>query len=372
MKTRFFESAAQIHESEWDALASSVYETRRWFLASERYWTATRFSYFAAYRGGELLAVLPLYDRGADLYIGPSQLLFRSATRLGAALDYAIVGSPLTFRSEVIGDESCLAPLLVHAESHFRDANADVIAFPFSRKPLRSPGFVVAPSLVDYDLHLPGKTFDDYLAGLPGHRRHKIRREIRAAASLRFESAGLAGNEQLIADFRRLSAARHGNTAELDSRFYESVAANMGAHGRVLLATSGENGRVLGASSYFDFGGTLWLFHGGCVRERFAYFNLAYYELIRMAYRRGNRRINYRPGGGEAKTSRGCTPLRTFACFKPISARGRVAVRVLSPVLRSQRWIKRRASKAVGAVFSGASAVAARPSSSAAGSGSRS
>jgi hypothetical protein len=295
-----------------------------------------------------------VYDRAADVYVGPSELLFRSSTRIGAALDYAIVGSPLAFVSGAIGDESCLARLLVHAESHFRDARADVIAFPFSRKPVRSPGFVAMPSAVDFDLRLPGSRFDDYLAKLPGHRRRKIRREIRAAASLRFEDADLAGNERVVADFRRLSAARHGRDAELDSRFYESVAANMGGRSRVLLATSDEDGRIIGASSYFEFDGALWLFQGGCFRERFAYFNLAYYELIRMAYERGNRRINYRPGSRAVKMFRGCTPVRTFACFKPISARGRVAVRVLSPVLRSQRWIKRRAKRTIGAALPGA------------------
>jgi len=364
MKTRLHHSAEDIHESEWDALAGSVYETRRWFLASERYFTATRFSYVAAYRGGELRAVLPVYDRASDLYIGPSQLLFRSSSRIGAALDYAIVGSPLAFESGVIGDDSCLAALLSHAESHFRDAGADIIAFPFSRKPLAPAGFVAAPSLVDYELRLPGNTFDDYLAELPGHRRRKIRREIRAAESLRFEDAALAGHERAVAEFRRLSAVRHGNTTELDSQFYESVARNMGDRSRVLLVKSDDTGRLLGASSYFEFGGALWLFHGGCLRERFAYFNLAYYELIRLAYERGNRRINYRPAGDAVKLSRGCTPVRTFACFKPISSKGRVAVRVLSPILRSQRWLRRRAKKAIVSVLPGAFSVSARSSAS--------
>jgi hypothetical protein len=354
MKTRLYHSAEQIPENGWDALASSVYETRRWFLASERYWKATRFSYFAAYRGGELRAVLPVYDRAADLYIGPSELLFRSSTRIGDALDYAIVGSPLAFASGAIGDESCLARLLVDAESYFRDARADVIAFPFSRKPVRLPGFVVTPSLIDFDLRLPGIHFDDYLAKLPGNRRRKIRREIRAAASLRFEDVDLAGHERVVADFRRLSAARHGKDADLDFRFYESVAANMGGRSRALLVSSNEDGRIIGASSYFEFGGALWLFHGGCFRERFAYFNLAYYELIRTAYERGNRRINYRPGSDAVKMLRGCAPVRTVACFKPISARGRVAVRVLSPVLRSQRRIKRRVRKTIGSALPGA------------------
>jgi hypothetical protein len=363
MKTHLYRSAEQIHEAEWDALASSVYETRRWFLASERYWKATCFSYFAAYRGGELLAVLPVYDRAADLYVGPSELLFRSSTRIGSALDYAIVGSPLAFVSGVIGDDSCLDRLLVHAESHFRDARADVIAFPFFRSSVRLPGFVAVPSLVDYDLSLPGSAFDDYLAKLPGHRRRKIRREIRTAAALRFEDADLAGHERAVADFRRLSAVRHGRDAELDSRFYESVAANMGDRSRVLLVTSDEDGRTIGASSYFEFGGAFWLFHGGCLRERFAYFNLAYYELIRMAYERGIRHINYRPGSGAAKKFRGCTPARTVACFKPISARGRVAVRVLSPVLRSQRRIERRARKAISSALAGGTSPSGRFSS---------
>jgi predicted N-acyltransferase len=221
---------------------------------------------------------------------------------------------------------------------------------------------VYRPSLVDFDLELPGSSFDDYLASLSRRRRGEVRREIRAARGLRFEDFPLSGHEHLVAAYRRLAAGRHGRFTDLDASFYEQLAENMGERSRVLLAMSpqaptaagpafsGRYGWVIGASCYLEYGGKTFLLHGGAVRERFAYFNLTFYELIRLAYRRGIRSINFRPAGDEAKSNRGCVSRRTVACFEPISLRGRAALAVLAPALDSRRWIERRLRRAWGSL----------------------
>jgi len=384
METRIFTDAAQLPRSEWNALASTAYQTRAWFLANQRHWSGTGFTYFAAYRGGSLRALLPVYDRPGALYVGPAGLLFGARSGVGGSLKYAIVGSPTSFDSGVIGDRRLVDALASRAATHFAAAGVDILAFPFCREPVRRSGVVSRRSLVDFDLELPGSSFDDYLGMLSRRRRGEIRREMRAAQLLRFEDVPLAGHEHVVAEYRRLSAGRHGRFADLDTSFYKHLADELGDRCRVLLAIapdasrvadrdpSAEGGRVVGASSYLEHDGGFFLFHGGARRERFTYFNLTFYELIRQAYRRGARFINFRPAGDEAKLNRGCAAVRTVACFEPISRRGRAALVVLVPALEAQRRIRRRLRRVAAALPRRAGA-GARPASGSTGApGSRS
>jgi hypothetical protein len=354
MEIRVVTDAEQVPERDWNALATSVYQTRGWFLANQRHWSGTGFTYFAAYDGDALRAVLPVFDRPGEFYVGPARLLFGAPSRIASTLEYAIVGSPMSFDSEVIGDGEFLGALVDRARSHLRSGGADIIAFPFCRAPVRRAGIVSRRSVVDFDLALPGDGFDDYLASLSRRRRGEVRREIRAGSSLRFEDRPLAGHEHIVARFRRMAAERHGRFADLEPSFYKLLADSMGERSRVLVAIAsdglgecdaaleGEGGRIIGVSCYLEHAGSFYLLHGGAVRDRFAYFNLTFYELMRQAYRRGVRFINFRPASDEAKSNRGCTPVRTVACFEPISARGRAAMAVLLPALDGRRWVRRR------------------------------
>ena len=144
-----------------------------------------------------------------------------------------------------------------------------------------------------------------------------MKRELRNSPPL-FQ-VPLEGNEELVARFRQISVARHGSRTPTPAKFYEILAGHMGDTARALLA--GKEGDWRGALCYFVSGKTLYQFHGG-VRDRdFTYFNLGFYEPIRIAYELGLNSINFGPGSSETKMRRGCRKIPLTYCGKPVSKR---------------------------------------------------
>ena len=327
---RVFDSASQISECQWSQLTTNPYESHAWFRANEDYFADTRFLFFCACEGARLRAILPVYDTHSPVYPGSADLLSKRAASLLKRMSFLICGSPLSFVSDVIGDPAMDGILANGLRRYACEHGIDLISFPFARRPLPLNGVATRRSLTDYELDLTGKCLDDYLASFRRKKRKELKRELRRTRLCVREP--LEGHEELVAHMREVSAARHGSKAVISAQFYEIVARHMGGTVRTLLA--GREGDWRGAVCYFVSGKTLYLFHGGVLGRDFTYFNLTFYEPIRIACELGLTSINYRPGCAKMKLLRGCRGISTMLHCAAVSVRARALLAVMETARR--------------------------------------
>jgi predicted N-acyltransferase len=176
-----------------------------------------------------------------------------------------------------------------------------------------SPVLDAQPLLADVSaaVRLDGcDTFDDYLGLLSGHRRRRIRHEMREFRrdGLSIRPGGLADNVDVLA---RLMAEHHGRYGLADDEKMLRVhlaahAAHLGDLARVLLCCDGRT--VVGGLLAYEWDGTWYARAVGLADGlRGAYFELVYYEPIRLAVERGGTRYVVGPGTLDAKLNRGAS-----------------------------------------------------------------
>lgn len=296
----------------------------------------TRFRYLCAEDGGELRAVLPVYDRHAPTApntltklvppTSPTRARFAHRILRRLPLSVLIAGSPYSYRSDVIGDPACTGPLTDALLELARAQGIDLLSFLYLRRPIRLPGSLTGHCIDDFVLDLPGSAVDDYVASFRRKKtRYQLRRAFRECPEL--VSRPLSGHGPLLSELGFITASRHGPAEAVPPSLYERLARHLDGSARVLLA--GPEGARTAALAIFESGDELDLFHIG-VRDRDrTYFDICFTQPIRRAYELGVERVNFRPAGGQAKTLRGCRRVPTHYCILPLTARARGSVRVV-------------------------------------------
>lgn len=330
-------STASLDLARWDALQprGGFYASSPWLRHAERTAAAAPF-YLTA---GRWDAALPAYPLGAaDPYMfcradfvlrqitgreppasGLLPVLACGARNPGATFVATRPGVGDTVVGDVVREaEDLAAGEGLAAVSYLYVNRSDG---PLSDALARA-GYVAFPGKPAYVLDVPA-TFDDYLAGFSRDRRSAIRREMRrvAQAQVTFRTEPLT--PQLAGRLAPLEAQLYqrygtpGNTATLGA-IMASIAASLPAHAEVVLAE--RDGALCGFTVVLTSGGELYARQTGydyrLQGDLPLYFSTVYYELVRLAQRRGATFIHYGTDAGEAKLSRGCQEITTAAWVK--------------------------------------------------------
>lgn len=180
---------------------------------------------------------------------------------------------------------------------------------------LADRGFVAVPLTPTWDLPLPGRSVEDYLAALPAKRRKETGRELRILerAGVRIEpaDAGAAFEDLVRLRCEQVAKYRTGRDPAAERaklrRIVDDVA---GGKPHVLLALAGDVpvGFALFAAHREQWHCLAVGTDYADIRSRLTYFAITYYGAAELAYRHGVRRIGYGLGAWPAKRARGCRP----------------------------------------------------------------
>jgi predicted N-acyltransferase len=171
-------------------------------------------------------------------------------------------------------------------------------------------------------LNVPSGGIEGYLRSLPGTRRNKIRREMRAYAEQGITTAVESGTGSLGDEYlplRTALRAKYGHAAGMAwaRGEFQALRDAMGEELVVFSARRGE--QILGYMMAFRKGDVLFTraagFDYNASAGAFCYFNLVYYDVIRWAEREGVQRIHYGLGTSQAKHYRGCVFVPRWAYF---------------------------------------------------------
>lgn len=322
MNLTVVQDVTRVPAAEWDALAApaGLYLSHRW-LAAQQHDPTARPSYALVHdTDGTLVAAAPLYvvdDEPNDLYRVHELLPGRAPVRTllaGARRGYRnapLLHPALTVEQRRLALRRLLEAARSLAAAHraqvwwlyVTDAAAGELADAYGGKPVELAQDATIP--------LPGRAFDDYLAGLGSKRRVAVRRERRAFTEAGYEVRALRLSQcaeaagALLAQLQR----RHGHDADpaAMAALLREQAAGMDDTGTVLTAWA--DGAMAGFSLFYVHAGTVWLRATGYdyarLREAHEYFNLVYYLPMDHAYAQGATALHLGMASLRAKTLRG-------------------------------------------------------------------
>jgi hypothetical protein len=321
----------EITEADWRAVTRGrgFYSSPRWLrLVEDDPWHDVW--YLAVRDEARLLGVLPVYlatgprQAAVDAFYDPAAVFvepsgagdparWRPALVAGGRAGYETElllrpGLPAATRREVLA--AIVARLRRLAKVWGVDATAFMYLTPDAAREL-GPVLGARPLLATASASVPlagCDTFDDYLGRLGGHRRRRVRHEIQefARGGLTIREARLSDTVGVLAP---LLAEHHGRYGLAEDG--AMLAAHLGRHAehlddlaRVLLCQDG--GRTVGALLAYEWEDGWYARAVGLADGlRGAYFNLVYYEPIRLAVQRGAARYAVGPSTIGAKVKRG-------------------------------------------------------------------
>ncbi|MEU3842753.1 GNAT family N-acetyltransferase [Streptomyces sp. NPDC028635] len=311
----------EVPADRWDALAAQAgfYLSHRW-LAAQQHDPTAAVRYALVHDQDRLVAAAPLYLVDSEpnaLYRVHELIPGRTPVRTvlaGARRGY--VNAPLLHPGLTPGRRREALTLLVAAAGTLasaHDAQPWWLYVTDAAAAELAEACGTTPTRLGQDAHLtlPGRTFDDYLAGLPSKRRVTIRRERRAFAEAGYELRTLRLSECADAAGALLAQlqARHGHPAAPDdmARLLRAQADGMADSGVVRAAYA--QGRMVGFSLFYRHAGTNWLRATGYdyarLRGAHEYFNLVYYLPAEDAYAHGGGALHLGMESLRAKTLRG-------------------------------------------------------------------
>ncbi|MGW0671400.1 GNAT family N-acetyltransferase [Streptomyces sp. NPDC002746] len=305
----------------WDALTrqAGLYLSHQWLTAQQQDPTA-EVHHALVHDAGRLVAAAPLYlvdTEPNDLYRVHELLPGRApAGTLLAGARRGYRNAPLLHPGLTPGRRREALGLLVTAAASLaaeRQARPWWLYVTDAAAAELAAACGTQPVLLNQDatIPLPGRTFDDYLAGLPSKRRVSVRRERRAFAEAGYELRTLRLSE-CADDAGALAAqlqARHGHPADpaFMSRLLRDQADGMADTGTVHAAYA--EGRMAGFSLSYHHADTVWLRSTGYdyarLRGAHEYFNLVYYLPIEHACAHGATALHLGMESLRAKTLRG-------------------------------------------------------------------
>ncbi|MFD2467710.1 GNAT family N-acetyltransferase [Amycolatopsis silviterrae] len=352
----------------WDEVqpAGGFYSSSPWLCHAERTADPAPF-YFTAVDGDRLLATLPAYP------------LTRDAPFLFCRADTVIDQISRLSRGRPAGWEDCLMPSLAcgprhsshtgvavardvgpgmrreltsaladQAEQIGREQGLASLSFLYTdvtdevlRSVLAERGYAALRNATTYTLDIPGTgDFADYLAALSRSRRRQVRRDLRV-----LDEAGVTYRLQPLTEELAVRLvplemqlyARNGTQAAESALLAVLTSLSRNIPGHTEVATAEMGGKLAGFALIFTHGSELYARQAGfdyAVKGTVPlYFGLIFYQLIRLAQRRGLGRIHYSIGAGRAKESRGSTGVEQLAYVKSFDPQVRREVSSLAELV---------------------------------------
>ncbi|MER6213701.1 GNAT family N-acetyltransferase [Streptomyces sp. NPDC001674] len=313
----------------WDALAAhaGLYLSHQWLAAQQADPTA-QVRYALVHDDGHLIAAAPLYlvdTEPNDLYRVHELLPGREPARtLLAGARRGYLNAPLLHPRLTPGRRREALNRLVAASGSLAAAHQAepwwlYVSDEAAAELAGACGTKAVRLNTDARIPLPGRTFDDYLAGLPSKRRVTIRRERRTFAEAGYELRTLRLFQ--CADAAGALAAqlqeRHGHPADpaFMAGLLREQAEGMADSGVVLAAYAGD--RMVAFSLFYRYADTVWIRSTGYdyahLRDAHEYFNLVYYLPIEHACTHGATALHLGMESLRAKTLRGAVTAPLWA-----------------------------------------------------------
>ena len=330
-------------EVDWTALRhpAGLYGSRAWAQTSElRAPEATRYV-VARGAGGEAAGVLPLF------LVDPAEAgIYDPAATLGAEL-HAELGRGLVLlactmagyrsgfavRRTAAGDAAtaAVASMLLAADAVATELGADVLGvqylLPAEAELLAATGVVTRAELVfqacELTIDLVGHGFPDYVQALSARRRSTVRRDLAL-----FEASGASVTRSRLSGSLEFGPRLLGNVyGRHEEGLGEDAARELLAAQAACLdgvshafAALDAGGAPIAFSVAFEWDGALYVrlvgMEYGRAEPTGAYFQVAYYAPLRLAYERGFSRVHLGLKSYRPKVLRGSRPDPLFGVFR--------------------------------------------------------
>lgn len=335
--TAFGDATGGLKDQEWDALTGDLlYSSRDWlsFCATDVGGRATVGAVHARDRDGALTAVpvTALEDEPNSFYQWHTQMTDRGLPAPGAA--GLLLGQRRGYQTNLLRSSDSREATVAELLAQVRDVHRDLAGSGLLTTPpvdplgcvalflgtgdvlsLRSAGVSVMPVLLAADawMPIPASGWTEWLQSLPSKgRRDSVKQEVKAFSCAGYEVVRkeLGRCYEQAAELLACTQKRYGHPYDLGvlTESFRRQAAAMGPAAQVLFcARSGE--APVGFCLFYIQGDTLFVRAVGFDYERLRgaaeYFNLAYYETVRLAAEHGLRWVHPGIESSDAKALRG-------------------------------------------------------------------
>lgn len=187
-------------------------------------------------------------------------------------------------------------------------------------------GFLPAIVSADTAMHVPWKTFNDYLTALPSRQRSSARRELARLSTHAITIALEPAASELIHDLARISVSHHtahGHSVDLESEqmYFNDIVKLFGKDFQVIGAR--RHGELIGFCSLLSNGSNHKGFeygvdHTKADRNDDLFPNLMY-GVIRRIIEMGGGSFTFSPTNYKAKLLRGCSIKLLWGLYKPLN-----------------------------------------------------
>lgn len=343
-EVKVFESIDDLGREAVDSMSQDGFFTYGYFKTLE---TSKPYnivlSYVAVYDGNSVVAVAPCYVDLNDSFSGlEGRFPFAHSvaglvSRLGFCLNRLVVCySPNSYHGKILVREGYDRRVMLESVSKKIDhicKNQRILfsSFPFVSESegvlednLCRLGYVSFPSVRTLCLDVTWSDFEGYLESLSYKNRKDVRREIKMSKGSDVSIVEEKNFDEFSSTLSNLhsnlfSRYHPGDETPYGPSFFRGLSKYAGDKTRVLIARKED--KIIGFSLSLQHQSTLDVYlvgfdYSSRTCTDFAYFNLAYYEPIRLAIAEGVKRIHFSISSEILKMKRGCKVERTNSFVK--------------------------------------------------------
>ena len=256
--------------------------------------------------------------------------------RLGFNKDFLLCYSPACCRTKILlanqyNDRTILSLFSKKIDDICKEQRVLFSSFLFVSefdgllmKNLESLNYTKFPNIVTFYLDVNWSNFEDYVKSLKLGRRRTVRHEIKKCSengvTIKEESISENIAEKLSELGANVSSKySHTEQTRLDPSFFKTLQKYAKDKARLFVAR--KNDKVVGFSLGLQHKDVLDMYMYGCdyasqTNTSFIYFNLGYYEPIKLAIDEKIKKIYFRYLNEKAKVARGCRPEQTYSFIK--------------------------------------------------------
>lgn len=327
-----------------DQISNDSFFTYGWFKTLESFGMLPDPLYLAMSYEGATIAIAPCFiDKINDFFSwGPNILpLLHRALNVGQRLalfkrNVLLCYSPACCRTKILfvnnyNDKTILSLFSKKIDDICKEQGVLFSSFLFVSefdellmKNLESLNYTKFPNIVTYYLDVNWSNFEDYLKSLKLGRRRTVRHEIKKCSEngLTIKEESISENiAEKLSDLGANVSSKYNHTEQtrLDPSFFKTLQKYAKDKARLFVAR--KNDKVVGFSLGLQHKDVLDMYMYGCdyasqTNTSFIYFNLGYYEPIKLAINEKIKKIYFRYLNEKAKVARGCKPEQTYSFIK--------------------------------------------------------
>jgi predicted N-acyltransferase len=326
-----------------DQLSNDSFFTYGWFKTLESFGRLPEPLYVTLSHDGDTIGIAPCFkDKVNDFFEwGPNIMPFLNwglnvSQKLGFNKDFLLCYSPACCRTKILlakqyNNRAILSLFSKKIDDICKEQKILFSSFLFVSefdgllmKNLESLNYTKFSNIVTFYLDVSWSNFEDYVKSLKLGRRRTVRHEIKKCS----ENGVTLKEESISEDIAEKLSELGANVSSkyspkeqtrLDPSFFKILQKYAKDKARLFVAR--KNDKVVGFSLGLQHKDVLDMYMYGCdyasqTNTSFIYFNLGYYEPIKLAINENIKKIYFRYLNEKAKVARGCRPEQTYSFIK--------------------------------------------------------